>query len=806
MISLHHVTHAVCLVVIAFLLKKHTELRTVHSHLKLEHLRLKTSCSSPSPPGGGGAGVDTQAGGPCPCPCPGPGQSAGDPDPHQQQVAPSQTDVETRSRRALSDQSRWQGGLASALAEEGMFADALDASSAAAADPPVDHFGRSLDDAAADQRSRAGAGGRGAEEEIQGSATSAGGGVFLPNPQLPPLHREPVQPAFTSTSSQAISAGASEPAAVARQRGDGSTEGSDHETPVSFHSTSESLESVTLSPSSVSAHSSSSVQKSSGVAADHRHQAESVAAAQDDAAGDDGDAFYLGSQSRQGGGGGEEEEVNVIVTSAEGILNTAFHPHGVDQFSQESSDGGDDDDEYYYEEWEEEDVVVEEDSEQQEEGEPPPHPAFGKVSNLHWLSESEVERLSARGSSVQCTGATVSDRTCRFSDLCFQPGTQKFVFLLGPQSVQDNVPAPLEELPQHQGEGLLELSTVAGHNAQHFSYLTLPASDAKGFNVAAVSGTTVVFRRFKPDNVMHVLHDDVIPLFHTLLRSLNLRPRPGGTGSDGGGGGGKFPVSLFLADENSEGEFYTDLYDAFALNGAFTSESLIAAVVAAAAETSTSSSSRRSSLVCFPEAHVGLSKATTWYQYGFFQPQGPLPDSGAHSHHLHGVASFLLSGGGSLAEDSCPLCGLGGHLVFLSRKDTRRVLNEMDLVLAISKQFRVKVMTVSLETHSLAEVVQVVHSSRGMVGMHGSLLSLAMFLRQGSAVVELFPYGVDPHGYTPYRTLCGIPGMLIAYRAWTNRDKGRSRPHPDWPPQLGGLRHLPRQQQQEIAQQVRFGG
>jgi protein O-mannose beta-1,4-N-acetylglucosaminyltransferase len=65
---------------------------------------------------------------------------------------------------------------------------------------------------------------------------------------------------------------------------------------------------------------------------------------------------------------------------------------------------------------------------------------------------------------------------------------------------------------------------------------------------------------------------------------------------------------------------------------------------------------------------------------------------------------------------------------------------------------KVKVMTVSLETHSLSDIIPIIHSSRGVIGMHGSLLSLAGFLKQGSFLVELFPYAVNPEKYTPYRS------------------------------------------------------
>ena len=55
------------------------------------------------------------------------------------------------------------------------------------------------------------------------------------------------------------------------------------------------------------------------------------------------------------------------------------------------------------------------------------------------------------------------------------------------------------------------------------------------------------------------------------------------------------------------------------------------------------------------------------------------------------------------------------------------------------------------------------------VGMHGSILALAMFMPAGGALVELFPYGVPASHYTPYRTLAELPHLQLAYRAWEVR-------------------------------------
>ena len=115
---------------------------------------------------------------------------------------------------------------------------------------------------------------------------------------------------------------------------------------------------------------------------------------------------------------------------------------------------------------------------------------------------------------------------------------------------------------------------------------------------------------------------------------------------------------------------------------------------------------------------------------------------------------------------------------------------------------QVKVMTIDLDTYDLPDIISVVRSSAGLIGVHGSLLAVAMFLPQGSILVELFPYAVNPDHYTPYKTLCHVPGMMIAYRSWANGKRIDSLPHPDWLPEFGGMHHLPLKEQTKIIMQV----
>ena len=58
--------------------------------------------------------------------------------------------------------------------------------------------------------------------------------------------------------------------------------------------------------------------------------------------------------------------------------------------------------------------------------------------------------------------------------------------------------------------------------------------------------------------------------------------------------------------------------------------------------------------------------------------------------------------------------------------------------------------------------VEVVGGCSLLLGMHGALMSVSMFLPQGALVVELFPYAVPPTGYTPYRYVSPVCGQMYA--------------------------------------------
>lgn len=399
----------------------------------------------------------------------------------------------------------------------------------------------------------------------------------------------------------------------------------------------------------------------------------------------------------------------------------------------------------------------------QPDGTVPQHSLFSHHQKSY-VSE-QVSKLPIE-SSVWCLGSHHANRMCYFHNLCYLPQVDEFVFLHGNRSAYIGTPE------NRYDPALLDLSSVKDHNTQYFNFMDADAARMLSlFNHAVViEQTSLIFRRFHPDNLMHVLHDDAIPLFHTIstlpfaqsTRLNSLLP---------------FDLQLVFMEGWDPGPF-EDIYDMFSSVKPLYKNNMLSADYP----------------TCFLEAYVGISKYTTWYQYGFVEPQGPIHDIRVTADDIHRFCHFL---GMQLNITEVPSSG-DRIIVLLSRRYNRLILNEVDLTFALAQTFHQKVVTVAMETHSLKEMVYLVSKSSILLGMHGSLLALAMFLPQGSVLVELFPYAINPDHYTPYRTLANLRGMDMNYLAWRNVDITKTVPHPERSWDEGGIVHLPEEEQQKI--------
>ncbi|XP_038070059.1 protein O-linked-mannose beta-1,4-N-acetylglucosaminyltransferase 2-like [Patiria miniata] len=375
-------------------------------------------------------------------------------------------------------------------------------------------------------------------------------------------------------------------------------------------------------------------------------------------------------------------------------------------------------------------------------------------------------RLLAGGSSVWCSGSNNTDRMCQFHNLCFSQKHKEFVFLSGSKSIAFGLPEnPFDP-------ALVDLSSVPNHNTQYFGFSHLPVAALEDTNTVAVfRGKHLLMNRFNPSNIMHVFHDDLLPLFYTMLQSGLMAK-----------GDFKPTARLVFLDGYPAGEFM-DLYASL-----FNYRPILRDEI-----TSDSDSADQDSLVCFEEAFVGLSNVTTWYQYGFQVPQGPVPNTLLTAREVRVFTSFVRNQMGARRCEASD-----DYIVLIKRESTRLILNEMDLVTLVAQGTGLRVLTAGLEDYPIKDLIELVSCSKVLIGMHGSLLILSMFLPVGSMLLELFPYAINPDYYTPYKTLVQLPGMGVAYRSWRNWSPDRSVGHPDALPAHGGIRHLSRQEQKQI--------
>eukprot|EP00040_Diaphanoeca_grandis_P007431 m.40900 g.40900 ORF g.40900 m.40900 type:complete len:729 (-) comp18645_c0_seq1:72-2258(-) len=412
--------------------------------------------------------------------------------------------------------------------------------------------------------------------------------------------------------------------------------------------------------------------------------------------------------------------------------------------------------------------------------------------------EHYVRQSLMSGSSVWCTGNTFDTRQCRFRNLCHHRMTSEYVFIQGPSSVMHGVPRD-RFMPQ-----LISMSSVQNHNAMHMTFVDLPVAALttmiESSAVHFVNSSTFMMKRFKPNNVMHVLHDDIFPL-HATLRSLpksNLA-----LVMMDGVGRMRHPNNLEWLYESQSS--HLPLFDVdFPPNG----------------------------LVCFDETFIGVSKATTWYDYGFFEPQRPISNRSVNIateirlavHDIMGSVQSRLSRAQAL-RDTTPTGlqldtrldvnvdvdvdvngdvgndnGDNGDLgiVVFSRSRNRLILNQQQLCNVLQARFDRPVTVLTMENHTFEEQVDVLRRSMVAVGMHGSALAMAAFLPRGATLVELFPYAVPPENYTPYKTMAGELGLR--YVAWANlvAGEGKNIAHPHRSAEQGGISQLPLQLQQQI--------
>ncbi len=305
-----------------------------------------------------------------------------------------------------------------------------------------------------------------------------------------------------------------------------------------------------------------------------------------------------------------------------------------------------------------------------------------------------------------------------------------------------------------------------------------------------VKEPTLLVKRFYPFNVMHILHDDFLGYAEQWTAwSLDREPQ-----------------ARLVVYDHHHANAHDQIY-----NWLGPKMQRIDQIMGWPHWVS-SDNLRRKEFICFKDAIIGSTKDQAWYQYGFTEPQGPLPNFTVTGWRIREITKEVLQRLGSflwypdrqarivkelVARGTCENKGDRVISIF-SRKLNRLILNEETLAKSLELSFGLPVIFLRMEEMSLNSIAK--HMSRTIIafGMHGSLLAMAMFMPPGAVLIEGYPFGVPAENYTPYRTMCKLPGMRITYRAWSCSNRDDSIGHPKRTADKGGIVHLTEEEQKEI--------
>lgn len=398
-------------------------------------------------------------------------------------------------------------------------------------------------------------------------------------------------------------------------------------------------------------------------------------------------------------------------------------------------------------------------------------------------------------SSAWCYGER-KNRVCRFKNLYYDANKKEWIFV----KTTNSVTVGLEDADLRN---ILDLTTIEEHNAFFFRLSEVAQSAYIATKVERVSKFTFVLSRFHTGNIMHAIHDDLLGLYQLFKEFADENPEASSKYSS-------FSRDNFVLffDPHDEGgyghvfKYITDNPLQFRAN-----------------------LDKTNNVYWLPDCVVGNSKLLNWYQYGFIIPQGPIAGKTVNGFFIREVADYIshrleypewdieewqailksfLKNAFNIAtvpssqSDSLPLLSDKYNIVIFSRRHDRLIVNEDELAVQLKKRFRLPVLFVRNEDLSFAEQVKILRNTVVAIGMHGSLLIMGMFMQPGSLLVEMYPYAVPCENYTPYRTLCGLEGMNISYRAWSNKHSQNNTSFPDRIPHYGGIAHLPEEEQRKI--------
>jgi hypothetical protein len=142
------------------------------------------------------------------------------------------------------------------------------------------------------------------------------------------------------------------------------------------------------------------------------------------------------------------------------------------------------------------------------------------------------------------------------------------------------------------------------------------------------------------------------------------------------------------------------------------------------------------SAVCYERAVVGISRHA-WLDETAFRV-----DSTGLALRTKGFQDFATRLKSTLSVPRIP-ANAPPLILFVGRKGSRRVPNMSEVMHETLMRFgsKVRVKLVYLELLPLPEQIELVQQARVVVAVHGAALTHILFMRKGSFVVEIFPFG-----------------------------------------------------------------
>jgi protein O-mannose beta-1,4-N-acetylglucosaminyltransferase len=392
-----------------------------------------------------------------------------------------------------------------------------------------------------------------------------------------------------------------------------------------------------------------------------------------------------------------------------------------------------------------------------------------------------------------------------------------------PEELRVNVPPPED----NEWKEFLDFTTIEDHNTYYFELHQVPSnffdrfgdegltirvyddglkpsleSARKGSEqtrLTIVKEPTLIAKRFYPINLMHIFHDDWLGYFD--VREY--------WGHD------KMDNARFVNFDHYIPSNHDSIYDWFG------PRMQRIEYIMGWPHWVSNNTVRRDEYVCFQDAIIGNSKENTWYQYGYFEPQGPLKNYTANGYRLRDITKTILSHlelhkwdhlesvkilkflsniRKRSSYDSAEMFDTINNIAIFSRRQNRIIMNEEALAKRLEREFRMPVKFVRMENMTLAEIVKILRTTSIAFGMHGALLTMTMFMPPGSILIEGFPYAIPAENYTPYKTMVELPGMFMTYKAWTCTNEEDSMAYPNRVAGYGGIAHLPISEQEAIKQ------